>query len=368
MAFKQVSFLPWTKFNKIIKLGPIRFWPYYEEADQRISDLRIKKHLDKYFRSYIDRQGNPVDTITICSYDEVNFRELNDNEQQEVRSAVDVLIFASIVPQIERAVCSNNWSWGPPTTNVFELVTQNFQPGDDSIAIQAGSLLSGGWKIDEITFSEPWAKGGTHCNPEDEILKGFEKCFSQVIKRNVRERIFRSLEWFRMAHMEDNGISITSKLVMMATVFEALLKLPSREQSRKFAHYIEKNIASDNFIKYIRTRKNESIKMSSAGWWVLNFYDLRTRIVHGKPIVPEEFKYKGWVSHLNVADIVFWECLQQELLAHGCIDDDLYPDEKNIDKILDELFPDEPRGRSARKLTKRFLGFNNVHKALGWIK
>ena len=78
--------------------------------------------------------------------------------------------------------------------------------------------------------------------------------------------------------------------------------------------------------------------------------------------------YKDWITHLIVADLVFWECMQQELFSHGCIDDDLYTDERNVDKILDELFPDEPQGRSVRTLTNRFLGFNDVHKALGWIK
>lgn len=368
MAFKQVSFLPWTQFNRIIKLGPITFWPYYKEVDQRIRDEEVKNHLDKYFRSYVDRWGNPVETITICSYNNNDFRELNENEWQKVRNAVDVLIFASVVPQTERAVCSDNRSWVPPTTNVFELVTQNFEPGDDSVAIQAGSLCNFDWKIDDITFSEPWAKGGTSCNPEDKILKGFEKCFSHETKKNFCEGIFRSLEWFRMAHMEDNGITMASKVVMMTTAFEALLKLPLREQSKKFAFYIEKNIASDNFIRDIRRRKNKSNRLSLAGWWALDFYDLRTRIVHGKPISLRELSYKGWISHLIVTDLVFWECMQQELFSHGCIDDDLYPDETNIGKILDELFPDEQPERPVRTLTKRFEGFDDINKALGWVK
>ena len=143
MSYKQVSFLPWVKFKDIIRLGPITFWPY-KEADQIINDSEIKKHLDRYFKSYVDHRGRPVDTITICSYGNVGFNILSDNEYQELRSAVDVLIFTSIAPQVERSVCNNNRSWAPPSSNAFELVTQNFQPEDDHITISVGSVLSGG--------------------------------------------------------------------------------------------------------------------------------------------------------------------------------------------------------------------------------
>jgi cellobiose-specific phosphotransferase system component IIB len=92
MAFKQVSFLPWIRFNSITKLGPVTFWPYYEEADQKVIDPEVNAYLNKYFVSYVDREGNPVDTITICSYGKINFHKLNDKEWQQLRNAVDVLI------------------------------------------------------------------------------------------------------------------------------------------------------------------------------------------------------------------------------------------------------------------------------------
>lgn len=227
-------------------------------------------------------------------------------------------------------------------------------------------MLSGGWKIDDISFSEPWARGGISCNPEDKILKGFEKCFSQEIEQNIRERIFRSLEWFRMAHIEDNGVSIVSKLVMMATGFETLLKFPRNGKRNYFVEYIEDKVATDEFIKGDRTDW-EGKNYSLAGWWAWDFYELRNRIVHGDIISSNDLIYKEWIGHLNVADLVFWECIQQELLTNKLVGDDIYPDETNIDKKLDELFPDEPQERTVRTLTKCFLGFQEVHKALSWI-
>jgi len=203
----QISFLPWAGLKKSIKVGSVTFWPYYIEADQRVSDPKIKAHLDKYFKSYVDNQGEPLDTITVCSHGDVDFRGLNDSEYRDLRNAVDILIFAATAPQTKRAVCANNYSWGPPSADVFELVNQNFHPGSDHIAVKAGSLLSGGWKIGDITFPKPWATGGTLWSLEEELIEGFDKCFSTGFPGDVRERLFRSLDWFRMAHVEGGQVS-----------------------------------------------------------------------------------------------------------------------------------------------------------------
>lgn len=360
----QVSFLPWAGIKKSIKIGPITFWPYYTEADQKVNDQEIKTHLEKYFKSYVDNQGKPVDIITVCSNGEINFRNLNVHEYQEMRNVVDILIFTAIAFQTKISVCANNSSWGPPSADVFELVTQNFHPGNDYIAIEAGSLLSGGWKIGEITFSKPWATGGSLWSLEEELIKGFDKFFSAGFLVDVRERLFRSLEWFRMSHVEGSQVSVLSKLVMMVTGLEILLQFPLESKRRYFVEYMEKHIASDDFLRDDRsTPKGKSFNLSLAGCWAWDFYELRSRIVHGDPVSPGDLIYKDWISHLIVADLIFWECLKRELFIHKCIGDNFYFCAKEFDK----MFSDEPQGSSVEPLARWFLGFIDVHKALGWI-
>ena len=360
----QVSFLPWAGFKKSINLGPSTFWPYYIETNQRVSDSEIKTHLDKYFKSYVDHQGKPVNTITVCSHGKVDFRSLNESEHQELRNAVDILIFAAVAPQTVRAVCANNNSWGPPSADVFELVTQNFRPRSDHIAGQVGSLLSGGWKIGEITFPKPWATGGALWNLEEELIKGFDKCFSPGFSVDVREHLFRSLEWFRIAHMEGGQVSELSKLVMMATGFEILLQFPREDKRKYFIEYMERHIASDHFLRGDRsTHKGKSHNLSLAGCWAWDFYELRSRIVHGDPVSSGDLIYKEWITHLIVADLVFWECLKRQLFIHKCIGDNVCSCTKEFDKA----FPNEPQGTSDEQLARWFLGFNDVHRALGWI-
>lgn len=362
----QVSFLPWAKFAKTVALGPITFWPYYNiEGNQMVSDPEIKAHLDKYFSSYVDHQGRPVNTITVCSHGKVDFRSLNDSEYRDLRNAVDILIFAAIAPQTKGAVCANNNSLAPPSADIFEVVTQNFRPASDNIAVQAGSLLSGGWKIGEITFPKPWATGGALWNFEEEVIKGFDKCFSAGFSVDVHERIFRSLEWFRMAHVEGGQVSELSKVVMMATGFEILLQFPRERKRKHFVDYMEKHIASSAFHKDNRTTdRGKSFNMSLVGCWAWDFYELRSRIVHGDLIPSNDLIYRDWITHLIVADLVFLECVKRELFEHKCIGNNV----RSHAKKLDKLFSNEPEGASIEPLARWFLGFNSVHRALGWIR
>lgn len=362
--YLQISFLPWVKFNRSISLGQITFWPYYIEGDQRVADAKIKTHLDKYFKSYGDNEGKPVDTITVCSYEKDDFRILNDPEYLLLRNAVDILIFIAITPQVKRAVCSKNRSWGPPTADIFELVTQNFHPGNDHIAIKAGSLLNSGWKIGEITFSKPWATGGAIWNLDEELINGFNKCFSTEVPLDVQERIFRSLEWFRMAHKEGGQVSELSKVVMMATTFEILLQFPRNEKRRYFVEYMEKHIASGDFLKDTRTTdRGKSFNLSLAGCWAWDFYELRSQIVHGDLIPLKKLIYRDWVTHLIVADLVFLECMKRELFAHKCIGNNV----RSCAKEFDKMFPNEQEGIGIGPLERWFLGFKDVHRVLGWI-
>jgi len=358
----QISFLPWGGFKKNIKLGPVTFWPYHVEANQKISDPAIKRHLDNYFKSYVDYQGRPVDTITVCTHGNVDFRSLNDSEYSDLRNAVDILICGAIEPNVKRAVCANNRSWGPPSTDVFELVTQNFHPGNDYIAVKAGSLHSGGWKIGEITFPKPWATGGSLWSFEKELIEGFDRCFLNRVSVDFRERLFRSLEWFRLAHIEGGQVSELSKVVMMATGFEILLQFPREGKRKHFVDYMEKYISSDDFHKDSRTNnKGRTFTFSVAGCWAWDFYELRNHIVHGDSIPLKGLIYRDWITHLIVADLVFLECVKRALFDQKCIGNNVRSCAGEFDKTK------EPNNESIEPLARWFLGFNDVHRALGWI-
>ena len=285
-------------------------------------------------------------------------------------NVVNILVFCTIAPATKRAVCANNRSMGPPSTEIFQVITQNFQLGINHIAVQAGSLISGGWEIGEVTFPKPWATGGSFGSPDKELIKGFCKVFNDSFSNDVRERIFRSLEWFRMSHVGNSEVSMLSKIVMMATSFEILLQVPNIPNKKQWiAEEIEKQISNSDFLKETRTdSKGNDHTYSKAAWWSWDFYELRNNIVHGDYVKPELILYCAsdikWLTHLIIADLVFWEFVKRELFNHRCIGDEVYSCAKEWDKA----FPEEPQSISIEPLARQFLGFIDVHKALGWIK
>jgi hypothetical protein len=201
--------------------------------------------------------------------------------------------------------------------------------------------------------------------PDSNLLQGLGKCLSPQFSGDVRERIFRSLEWFRMAHMEGNEVSAFSKIVMMATAFEIFLQFPREGKRRHFVNFMEIRIASSKFNKDVRTSENrKSFNLSLAGCWAWDFYELRSRIIHGDQVADEELRYRNWLTHLIVADLVFLECVKRELFEQQCIGDDI----RKCANEWDDAFPENQTDTSTEQLARWFLGFDDVHKALGWLQ
>ncbi|HYK87231.1 MAG TPA: hypothetical protein VE398_00565 [Acidobacteriota bacterium] len=303
-----------------------------------------------------------METISVCSHGPDDFRVLTAGEWLELRSAVDVLIFSSVAPQTRLAVIRNNRSWGPPSANRFELITQNFQVGDDHVAVRAGSLLSAGYQLGQITFPEPWAMGGGLFDYDKRLLDGFNKVFEPAFPAATRDRLFRSLEWFRLAHMEGAEVSDLSRIVMLATAFEILLQFPQEGKRQHFIKYAESVIASPAFKTGVRMNpRGKSFTYSLAGCWASDFYELRSKIVHGDAVTSTEVVYKDWITQFVVADMVFWECMVRTLFDHGCLGDDV----RSCAKDFDKLGSGTPS--CVDTVIRSFLGFEEMHGALGWL-
>ena len=368
--YYQVSFMPWAELDGETKLGPITFWPFCTQAGDRILDNAIRVHLERYFRCYVDHQGRPVETVTICSHGPADFRQLSANEARGIRAAVDALIFTIICPATKAAVCANNNSMGPPSAERYQLITQNFRPGDDHIAVQAGSLLSGGWRMGQISFPRPWSTGGAFESPDSHLLEGFSKFFESEFTGEVKERVLRSLEWFRFAHIESDEISRLSRVVMMATTFEIVLDVPNvRDKSGWIAHEVAKRCSgTESVLETRQDNKGSDVTRPKIGWWAWDFYKLRNAIVHGDAIKSDQLRYHGpdrdWLSQLIVADLVFWECVTRELYAHRCVGENV----RKFSAELDEMSPNESSGSAEAVVLAGFVGFDfdGVHRALGW--
>jgi hypothetical protein len=148
---------------------------------------------------------------------------------------------------------------------------------------------------------------------------------------------------------------------MMATAFEILLDLPeSNDKKKQFALKVESLCKFPESI----TETRNGYSYTKIAWWAWDFYNLRNSIVHGDKIEFNSLRYKSqsieWLSHLIVADLVFYELVNRELHSKKLIGNDLVEFYKNlIPKVSEEKI------RSHNFFIT--YGYERTHLALGWL-
>jgi hypothetical protein len=359
-GYCEVHFMPWAGLTQELSIGPVRLRPW---SPDRIRDEAIADHLTRYFRCYVDDHGVPVDSITFVSIGDDEVKPLPDEHTREVRNAIDALVFATICPSVNTAVCRDDWSMAPPAADRYQLISQAFQPANEYIAVRSGGNKSLR-RIDEARFSRPWGLGGSFGFPDTHLLTGLGTLLSPDGLAVPRERIFRSLEWFRLAHTEGDNASPLTKLALQCTAFEILFALDERSKTKQFIEAVEGVVSStdsprDGKADHWGKPRNYSVP----GWWAHDFYDLRSRILHGDAIDLATTKYTGWITHGIVADLVYWQCVVAELYELKYIGESI----RELAKEWDAAFPDEEPGTSEPLLADWFLGFKRYQRALGWL-
>ena len=367
-----VQFMPWAGLKQACTVGPVTFWPFDAMAAEKVQDGAAKKHLSTYFACHADQRGAPVKTVTVVSNGAVDFREPSEAEFRATRAACDSMIFSVIYPNSANAVENKNSTMGPPSADKFQLITQYFTPGKDDIAIRAGSLMSGGWKLGEVRFSQPWSLGGFFGSVDEKVLSALSRTFDPAINADARDRIHRSLEWFRLAHTEVDEVSPLSKVVMMATAFEVLLEVPNTPNKAMWiAERIEKQSRCDDSTTETRELslkgKKESVTFSKAAWWAWDFYKSRNAVVHGDEVKPQSLKFTApdvdWLTHLIVADLLYGECVIWELDRLNCLDAEVDELIKSVNAIADK----DPKGLPRPAAVRFLYDLQAVHRALGWM-
>jgi hypothetical protein len=364
----QAAFLPWAGIKKEITIGEISFWPFNPETSKRITNKDVVNYLKKYFDSYLDHSGSAVLPTIVSFKDRYEFHHTSEAEYKIIRSAVDILIFSIISTGTLSSVVSNNNHYGPPSADRYQLIIQDFNPQSTTVSISAGTVLSGGWRIGEVKFPMPWHVGGFNDSLNEEFLATLALVMSTEVKDSFRTRLFRSFEWFRFAHTESDFISVLTKVVLMSTAFEVLLQVPKTGNKKGFIRdEIENRCAKPNSIRETKiSRKGEQFIYSKAAWWSWDFYDLRNAIVHGDEVIIDKILYsvsgREWLTHLIVADLVFYECVIYELTENNCVS----PKLTKIVEALRELRPEEPIEVLNRNGSNLLYSFNELHMKLGW--
>ncbi len=358
-----IYFMPWADIEKSLNIGQVSFWSYSNEAAQHINDAKVREYLDEYFSHFVDHRGNPRNWITVCSYGGNPYKVLNKTEMKEIRNAVDVLAFVEIAPRIKWAVCANNKSMGPPSADVFELYSRAVNLESPIIFIQTRNRFEVFFNTKGLIIAQPYSVGPFSWTFDERLIEGF----NGVFLHDEKVPILRSLEWFRLAHGALGPSWQTSPLTiltLMSTAIEILLQLPRHNKKKCFVEDVEAAISHGGFKQGERSLEGKQRKLSSAGCWAWDFYELRSRIVHGDVVHTDELVIRDWVSHLEVADLVFYELVLWKLFRMGCIGEETIRNAALWDKVVvdsEEKMPLEPVFRSV-------YGLNDIHKALDWTE
>ncbi len=360
-----IVYLPWANLKEEFAVGPVSFWPFDRKAKEKIPDAQARADLARFLETFVDNVGKPVDTVVACSCGEIGFREFAAEEWQAICAAVDCLVFASVATGTTSGVCANNNSMAPPSADRFDLAARWVWPSQDGVVVKTENSTSiwshGGYRV-----TRPLSVGGSFSGNYAPLLEGLGRVFAAEFPRDVHERLFRALEWFRFAHTESTAVSWLHKVVMMATAYEILLDFPESGKRRYFIDQINSKLClPESCMVALPDGHSGTFSVCKAAEWAGEFYKLRNDIVHGDDVPYQRLQYKDWITHLIVADLVMLDWVKRLLYEHGCLGDDL---RRRAAQWARDFGGTSENNEQALLPGMLGLGLEDVHQALGWVR
>lgn len=365
----EVHFLPWAEIKQHLAVGSVTIAPWADIRTQ-ISDAE-RKFLDLYFRRHITHDGHPVDHIAVAWTGSNPIAALNVPQRVLIRRAIDALIFVAITTTLKTIINTTNTSMGVPHSERFQLVTQVFKDTEPFVAVSSGGTLHG-WRLNDIHFCTPWHMGSALYSVNDDLLAALGKLLRRPRGAKQRERIFRALEWFRLAHSGNDETSDQSRVVMMATAFEILLEPADPFQKRRLMTQALHTLTDrDNLRQKTLKFGKKKIRVNAVAVWLDRFYQLRNAIVHGSRVTPSQLMYpvtgRPWLTHLKVAALVLWEAISWELANDRLLGNKA---KQHADWLAQQFGKKHADKSLIRQATASLMGINTdeYHVDLGWTK
>jgi hypothetical protein len=318
----QFSSLPYISIKEEIRIGEVILWSFYKNKDSYIKKETIKNQVEKFLKQYIhnSKDKEPIEGITMVSYGSPNnFKRLTRKQNLELIDSVTMLCFCSLI---------RNKSWDGVSSDDFYLVRQNFIPGNNGIAPTSGSIIQrmdSGWDIDDVLFITPfYINKGCGLNYHKDILSALIKLQQDNNQQEVYLRILESIRWVNYSYTNVDNFNYASRIVMMSTAFEILLGgfHDRYEFIGKIKPLIYNSLDSTKRMCSSRTLvwkgKKQNVTLSLKEWWAYEFYDLRSRIVHGEKTKVKDFLNRYGKAYFLLAIKFFEECLKKTLVAQDC--------------------------------------------------
>jgi hypothetical protein len=254
---------------------------------------------------------------------------MSDAQQAEFAGIIDALTFCCIWGELRKAL---NRGWRllpPPNSETLECRAHRFSPDVLANPPMVTLVSHGLWhteQVDKIFFQIPLpAHHRGKIQPNLELLELLNQVFNDSFDPQLRERLLRSLRWFRVAHRQAQALDAEIQIVEICTALEVLLNLPDRGKRNAFVRAVEQWITTTEGEDVVRVEESANQQCSSlttkAGLWAQNFYKLRNAIVHEGIQSDDALVYAivdahnqpSQVSQLSVASLVYGSMLIQKV-------------------------------------------------------
>jgi hypothetical protein len=377
----ELHFLPWAGNTKTITIGPVAITPW--TTLRKTLPAPARTFLNKYFSRYRTNDNKPIQNISIASIGTNPLQALAKDQHQTIRRAVDALTLTSIIPTLRKRINVGH-GFPTPTSERFQLVIQNVVDYTGRIGIVAAGITHL-WSINQIHLTIPWHVGGDTYDTDEALLTALGKLLGAQRHKRLRERIFRTIEWFRLSRTGSSETSDASRLVMKATAFEVLLQPADPTQKRRLMREALQKLTDQDTLKRTRiwisthkkTGKRTYVTVNPIAAFFDTLYRKRNKIVHGEKVTTADFIYEGAGRKcllLDVADLVLCEAIIWELVNHRLLGGEQRRAAHRFSKRVAKLHNAKattPSGASDA-LIKRFisssLNLTPSHRTLGWSK
>jgi hypothetical protein len=316
-----VSFIPYFPDEEVnITVGQYRLWNWWQHRDSQVIDENIRLFLNRYFGLFRRANGKLETRIAILS--PLTGDAFPDHQDLEEVSRITNSLMAAYLfnlPTVDRG-------WGFCSSDNFTGMYQRFSPTQQEVPTISFSFgnyfkttVGGSWE--HLHFTTPqFVPNVFGCAPVEELLNELASLCSDTTEPVVR--LFRSLEWLKLTFMNYEGFQHEARPVAMCTGFEALLDFPESGKARYFSDRVNKLLPSNRMTQSTRQLGTKVISDTPVGWWCRDFYDLRSRIVHGERVNAADWRNSLGAEQLRLALYLFEECIWGLLVEWGRIPSD----------------------------------------------
>lgn len=312
--------MPWLALQSgdVIRYGDVSARPW-EDVRGEVADAGVRDQLDLLVRMYHSSPstewGGPQPGVGIVAIDGHPFLPLSEAQRDTIRAFRAIAFLASLASTVHHS--GPNAGHRILTAENFELVFQNFYPGQERITDQSGILLrmtSIGARIAATRFVKPsFVPHPIRVDVDDNLLRSLESLPRG--HRRLANRIRRAAATYCESYHNTPALDVHARILLQAAAFEILLDLPEQAPRQAFKDRVEALLASPSerrFSCVYRVRgKPFRDRRTVYGLWADHFYQLRNGIVHGDNLTRNAYRFRSGEHSAVTSQHIFVGCVKQ---------------------------------------------------------